>query len=156
MKVFLNLFVLQIGSLKYLWRQQIMELVAFGPLQFGQIEHYSRPSSSRTVTWCLELLEPQHRISRVVLSATLAFETFPFHKTDIAAKNDEKLGTHIIIQGVYMLYRKAAYPWVELKRALAVLGSTGASQPFCCARLTNPVIERSGAKMYYNTYVLKT
>ena len=55
-----------------------------------------------------------------------------------------------------MLYRKVAYPRVELERALAVLGRTGALQPFCCARLTNPVIERSGAKMYYNTYVLKT
>ena len=51
---------------------------------------------------------------RVVLSATRAFATFSFHYTDIAAKNDEKLGTHILIQGVYMLYRKLAYPWVEL------------------------------------------
>ena len=55
------------------------EAYAFGPLQFGQIEHYSRPPSSRTVSHCLELLEPQHRISRVVLSAGRAFATFPFH-----------------------------------------------------------------------------
>ena len=86
----------------------------FGPLQFRQIEHFSRPSSSGTVTWCLELLELQHRISRVVLSVTRAFATFPFHYTDIAEKNDEKLGTNILIQGVYMLYRKVAYPWLEL------------------------------------------
>ena len=36
--------------------------------------------------------------------------------TDIAAKNEEKLGMHILIQGVYMLYRKVAYPWLELQR----------------------------------------
>ena len=57
----------------------VHEACGFDPLQFGRIELYLRPAFSHTVTGCLELLEPQHRISRVVLSAARAFATFPFH-----------------------------------------------------------------------------
>ena len=61
-KSVLNLFVLQISSLKYRWlRVQWTRRVAavdhraygFGSAQFGQIEHHLRPPSSYQTDWCM-------------------------------------------------------------------------------------------------------
>ena len=51
-----------------------------------------------------------HSVINIRLSLLFSFGILQLPS---AAKNDEKLDTHILIQGVYKLYRKVAYHWVE-------------------------------------------